>query len=135
MVIQQSTTILEEVSLLCRDHQFPKTTNFQERPPARSENGVFSSHSGVDISLLSPCQGSLQMHIMRSNQQAMIWRHAHHATPNLPSSDGHGWDLTDGLTIEIVWTEGDLLPQELEDIVVDTRSQPGRPKTRKIKAR
>ena len=75
------------------------------------------------------------MHIMRSNQQAMIWRHAHHATPNLPSSDGHGWDLTDGLTIEIVWTEGDLLPQELEDIVVDTRSQPGRPKTRKIKAR
>lgn len=75
------------------------------------------------------------MHIMHSNQQRMIWRHARHATPNLPSPDGHGWDLTDGLTIEIVWTEGDLMSQELEDIVVDTRSQPGRSKTGKIKAR
>lgn len=64
------------------------------------------------------------MHIMRSNYQALIWRHAHQATPSLPSPDGHGWDLTDGTTIEIVWTEGDLMPQELADIVVDAPSQP-----------
>ena len=45
-------------------------------------------------------------------------------TPSLPSPDGLGWDLTDGTTIEIVWTEGELMLQELADIVVDAPSQP-----------
>lgn len=76
------------------------------------------------MSLLPPCQGSLRMYIMRSNYQALIWRHAHQATPSFPSPVGHGWDLTDGTTIEMVWIEGDLMSQEPADIVVDAPSQP-----------
>ena len=80
---------------------------------------LLSSYNGADMSLLPPCKDSLKMHIMRANYQALIWYKADEAVPNVPSPQGHGWDSVDG-KLEIKWTEGNLMPQELIDVLVET---------------
>ena len=52
--------------------------------------------------------------------QANIWQKAHQSTLLLPPPHGFGWEVNDAGTLEIKWTEGDLVPQELADIIVDT---------------
>ena len=38
--------------------------------------------------------------------------------PGLQEPDAHGWDITAG-KIAIKWTDGELMPQELAEILVD----------------
>lgn len=58
------------------------------------------------------------MHIKQCNYQAFIWRKSHLALPSIPSSIGHGWEISEGV-LEATWTEGELLPQELRDLIVE----------------
>ena len=83
---------------------------------------LLSSYNGVDMSLLPPCKDALRMHIRCANYQALIWYQADQTVQNLPPADGHGWCTTDG-KLEIKWTEGDMLPQELVDIMLDEPEQ------------
>ena len=83
---------------------------------------LLSSYNGVDMSLLPPCKDALRMHIRHANYQALIWYQADQAVQNLPPADGHGCCTTDG-KLEIKWTEGDMLPQELVDIMLDEPEQ------------
>lgn len=51
-----------------------------------------------------------------------MWRHAHVAFVNIPASVGFGWESTaDGL-IQVQWTQGDILPQQLVDVLSSTAS-------------
>ena len=67
--------------------------------------------------LLPPCRDALVMHIKRNSYQADIWLTAHQATL-LPPPQGLGWEVNDAGALETKWTEGDLIPPELADIVV-----------------
>lgn len=78
--------------------------------------GVLSSYTGVDMSLLPPCHRSLRMHIKRANYQALIWYQADHPNPNIPQPEEHGWRIASG-QLEINWTDGDLMPQDLVDLL------------------
>ena len=83
-----------------------------------SQGDLLNSYSGIDMSLLPPCQDSLRMHIQRSNFQALVWNSADKAAPALPSANGHGWQIIDG-KLQIKWTDGLFMPQELVDILID----------------
>ena len=78
---------------------------------------VLTSYNGVDMSLLPPCRESLKMHVRRANYQALIWKKADQATPSIPGPDGHGWNTNVEGELEICWTNGNLMPQELADII------------------
>ena len=72
---------------------------------------VLTSYNGVDMSLPS-CRESPKMHVRRENYQALIWKKADEATQSILGPDGH----VEG-ELEICWTNGNLMPQELADII------------------
>ena len=80
---------------------------------------TLSSTDGVDLSLLPPCKSSLHMHILRCNYQAYIWNMSNVAFPNIPSPENKGWRIDEGGKLRIDWTKGDIVPQELIDIIPD----------------
>ena len=79
-----------------------------------------SQRKGLDLSQLPPCQNALMKHIKRANYQAMIWRQASQAQPNLPSPQENGWKQTSNNTLEIDWCDGQILPNEIVDILTDS---------------
>lgn len=83
------------------------------------QNQLLSSDSGIDLSLLPPCRFSLQMHVARVNYQVLIWNQADVPYPELQKPyQGHGWDLQ-GDTLQYKWTQEEMLPKELMDLVLD----------------
>ena len=72
---------------------------------------VLTSYNSVDVSLLPPCQESLKMHVRRANYQALTWKKADQATRR------HGWNTNIKGELEICWTNSNLMPQELADII------------------
>lgn len=82
----------------------------------QSHGNILDSYNSIDMSLLPPCRDSLQMHILRANYQSYIWLHADEKLPVLPDLDESGWKVgAEG--IEYVWTKGEIVPQELIDIL------------------
>ena len=79
-----------------------------------------SLDTGIDISLLPPCKTSLQLHILRANYQAYIWKHAHVPDIELPSPTNQGWKLTDGGLLDINWTDDQSIPESLAAIVCES---------------
>ena len=59
------------------------------------------------------------MHILRCNYQAYIWNMSNVAFPNIPSPENKGWRIDEGGKLRIDWTKGDIVPQELIDIIPD----------------
>ena len=57
------------------------------------------------------------MHVRSANYQALIWKKADQATPRIPRPDGHDWNTNVEGELEICWTNGNLMPQELTDII------------------
>ena len=92
--------------------------SFKQKFKAR-KNQALSSSDGVDLSLLPPCKGSLHMHILRCNYQAHVWSMSAVAFPDIPSPEGRGWTKDDCGQLQIDWVKGDILPQELVDIMPD----------------
>ena len=93
-------------------------------------SGPLSGSSGTDLSLLPPCKASLKLHTERANYQTLIWKQANKSNPDIPSPVGRGWK-EDESGLQIQWTEGDILPTELVDILcerpgieADTEEQP-----------
>ena len=80
---------------------------------------TLSSCDGIDLSLLPPCRSSLHMHILRCSYQAYIWNMSSVPYPDIPSPVGKGWKLDDSGNLQIDWVKGDILPQELIDIMPD----------------
>ena len=82
-----------------------------------NEDGRLDPANNIDIGTLPPCRKSLRQHIKRANYQTCIWKRAHVSDPIIPTpTEGHGWVLIDS-KMEPLWTEEDILPQELADIL------------------
>ena len=61
---------------------------------------------------------SLYPHIRRVNYQVARLKRSHIKVPVIPfPAPDHGWVTSDDGVLEPEWTEGDILPQELVDIV------------------
>jgi len=99
-----------------------RSTMFQSRYSIGLPQSMLSARSsGIDLSLLPPCRGSLRKHALRANYQAFIWRHAHIAELELPSPIGCGWNVKDD-TLKIDWVDGDIIPTQLVDILAEQSS-------------
>ena len=82
-----------------------------------NDDGTVDPNRNIDLANLPPCKLCLIQHINRSNYQVGVWKHAHIAKPEIPSPlAGHGWTMVDG-HIEPLWIEGDIMPQELADML------------------
>ncbi|KAL8593158.1 hypothetical protein ACOMHN_009813 [Nucella lapillus] len=80
---------------------------------------LLACYNGTDLSLLPPCQCTLQMHIQRVHYQVEVWKSAGEAQPAIDGPAGIGWEITEEGGLEIRWSEEDILPQELVDILCD----------------
>ena len=83
---------------------------------------LLTSCDGVNTSLLPPCRESLKMHVRRANYQALVWKKADQPTPSIPGPDGHGWTIDENGALGICWTAGNLMSQELADIIASPLS-------------
>ena len=80
-------------------------------------SGLLSGMEGTDMCLLPPCKDSLTLHIKRSNYQVFIWRRALEGFPEVPSPVGNGWERSQNDNLKICWSETNILPPELNDVL------------------
>ena len=100
---------------------------FKRRYEPKASKTAFTLQNGIDLSLLPPCKSSLHMHCLGSNYQAYIWKNTHNADITLPSPAGNGWEESCEsvhFTLSVKWTDGDVMPQQLVDILASTETQP-----------
>lgn len=81
------------------------------------------SSSGIDLSMLPPCAGTLQNHCRRANYQTFIWKNSHIANLALPNPVSCGWKLADDNHLEIDWNDDAIMPQKLVDILEEKSSK------------
>ena len=87
---------------------------------------VLTNYDGVNISLLPPSRESLRMHIRRDNYQTLIWKKSRGPNTKYPPAgpDRHGWTIDNNGQLEIFWTAGNLMPQELADVIASPLAIP-----------
>ena len=73
--------------------------------------------TGIDMSLLPPCRSSFSMHALRANYVAYLWKQSHVNYPDMPSPIGSGWKLDASGNIDIEWNWGEIMPQDLIDVM------------------
>ncbi|GFS05580.1 hypothetical protein ElyMa_004685200 [Elysia marginata] len=72
-----------------------------------------------DIERMRRGQDDCNTHSIRGpeNYQSMVWRWASQAHPKLPNPENNGWKLSERGRLEINWCDGDIFPNEIEDIL------------------
>ena len=74
----------------------------------------------MDMGTLPPYRKCQIQHVRRINYQLSIWKNSHIAQPSIPvPSERHGTTRVNGV-LEPLWIEGQVLPQRLADILMDT---------------
>ena len=96
---------------------------FKSRYEPKSKKSFFTIHNGINLSLLPPCTSTLRLHTKRANYQTYIWKHSHIPYVNLPSPVDNGWKLAESGDLIVDWTSGDIMPQQLVDLLVPTEPQ------------
>lgn len=96
---------------------------FQARYDVKNSEKAFSISDGIDLCMLPPCRSSLQLHARRANYVAHVWKNAQVQYQHLPSPVGNGWIQACDGSIEIQWTTGSILPQQLVDILYSNNTQ------------
>ena len=87
------------------------------------DDGKINPAINIDMGKLPPCHECLVQHIKRANYQVAIQKRANIAEPDVPDpTNGHGWTSKDG-TMEPLWTEGDILPMQLETILEEVAEE------------
>jgi hypothetical protein len=99
----------DDINKLCVDC-------FRQKFQPKSSN-VLTNTDGIDLSLLPPCRSSLKMHIVRANYQSLIWKAALVPYATTPGPIGNGWTKDENENLTFHWTEGNILPPELLDIL------------------
>lgn len=90
---------------------------FQSRYDVSTNTSALNIKTGVDMSMLPPCKSSLQLHCQRSNYVAYVWKNSHVSHPDIPAPIGFGWELDENGLIKVQWTQGDILPQNLVNVL------------------
>ena len=62
------------------------------------------------------------MHVRRVNYQALVWNSALDCYPDIPGPVGHGRALDDSGNLKCDWTNGEIIPQEIIDIICESGS-------------
>jgi hypothetical protein len=96
---------------------------FQGRYDVKTSEKAFNLSNGIDLCMLPPCRSSLRMHCMRSNYVAYTWKTAHVPFQNLQSPAGIGWIFGAGGKLEVQWTSGRILPQQLADVLYGSETE------------
>ena len=78
---------------------------------------VLTNSDGINFSLLPPCRSTLLMHIKRVNYQTLLWKKSTISFPDLPPAEEHGWKVTLDGDLDYNWCAGDIVPQDLVDIL------------------
>ena len=77
--------------------------------------------SSFDLSALAPCNSCLLEHLNRANYQVGIWKRAHIAKPDISSPlNGHGWTHDENGEMIPKWTDGEIMPVQLVDVLETT---------------
>ena len=88
----------------------------------------------IDLSKLPPCKRSHAPHCRRVNYKAVQFKNAHLNYPDTPHPRGHGWiatnetesinqnEATNEHILELVWSEGPILPDRLIDLITADNS-------------
>jgi hypothetical protein len=79
---------------------------------------TLSMSNSFDLNALPPCSDSLREHLNRVNYQVGIWKRAHVPKPVVPDQvDGHGWTHAESGELIPKWTDGDVLPVQVADVL------------------
>ena len=62
------------------------------------------------------------MHVRRVNYQTLVWNSALDCYLDIPGPVGHGWALDDSGNLTSDWTNGEIMPQEIIDIICESGS-------------
>lgn len=118
-----SEELLEEVEeFVCAIYGKPKYKDINKLrydcfcKKNQGHGNILNSYNTIDMSLLPPCRGSLEMHSRRVSYQTYIWLHAVDNRPDLPDIRESGWKEGEN-GIEFEWTSGAIVPEELIDIL------------------
>ena len=71
----------------------------------------------IDLSLLPPCQTSLELHSKRASFVARMWRNASNPILSLDHPSNHGW-LAD---MAINWTE-EAYPEDIAELLIESNN-------------
>ena len=119
-IIDEDTYLQIEMFICCL-YGYPKTSQINDvrlllLKKKCVENDKLDSSKNIDLGALPPCRGSLKQHVMRTNYQVAVWKHANENYPEIPDCTLHGWKK-EGDFVEPVWTEEDVLPKKLIDLM------------------
>ena len=68
-----------------------------------------------------PCSSCFLEHLNRANYQVGIWKRAHIAKHDIPSPlNGHGWTHDEHGEMIPKWTNGEIMPVQLVDVLETT---------------
>lgn len=112
--LEASTCLLYGARSNVKNINIPRYTMIMARYTLN--NRLQSSERNIDPSLLPPCRFSLRMHDLGPNLQALIWNQGiAKAEYNYYHYD---WALQ-GEKLGYKWTEDEMLPQELVDLILE----------------
>ena len=83
-------------------------------------NGKLDHSKNIDFASFPPCGSSMEQHIKRTNFQVKIWKDAGENFPEVEDPTSHGW-LIGEEGLEPVWSEKQVLPTELVDLIPDNQ--------------
>ena len=107
---------------VCHLYGFPRSKHVNDIRPLKlksmcGKKEKITSTWNIDLYKMAPCLRSLTPHANRANYQLRRIKLSHVNNPDIPDpTDGHGWTMQHGV-IEPLWTEGDILPSQLVDIL------------------
>lgn len=102
---------------LPRFNKVNKARLFKLKSMCGNKNKI-SSKCKSDLHRLPPCKRSLYPHIKRVNYQTGRLKRSHIKIPDIPCpAPDHGWVRSEDGLLEPEWTHGDILPQQIVDIV------------------
>ena len=102
---------------LPRFNKVNKARLFKLRTMCGNKNKI-TRKSKIYLYRLPPCKLSLYPHINRENFQTGRLKLSHVKCPQVPSpSPDHGWLISEDGLLEPQWTSGDILPQQLVDVI------------------
>ena len=84
----------------------------------KENNMLMTPSRTIDMANLPPCRKSLEQHIRWANYQTALWNRGHIPDPDVPAPDDDQWWTPIGGKLEPLWFLGDILPENLADIMV-----------------